>query len=125
MWDDGAIWQGAREGGLRLRACRACARFCHPPLPVCPTCQGNDWETRDATGSARLHAWCASSPPDGDGQARTIVVAELAEGVRFVANLVAAPRIEELSEGMPLTLCFIEQDGDVLPAFRPADGAGA
>lgn len=124
MWDDGAIWRGAQEGRLRLRSCAGCRRICHPPLPVCPACQGHDWHDHDALGAARLQAWCRVAGPEGSAPAhRTIIVAELEEGVRFVSNLIDAPDPAELAEGLPLTLCFAEQDGVRLPMFRLA-GAG-
>lgn len=91
MWDDGAIWRGAQEDRLLLRACRGCGGLCHPPLPVCPACGGRQWDERPASGLASLYSWGLVESTQGDGPARMIVVADLAEGLRFVANLVDVP----------------------------------
>lgn len=123
MWDDGAIWRGAREGRLVLRACRQCSAICHPPLPMCPGCQAADWEERAAAGQATLHAWFREAADAGGDEPRTIIVAQLAEGVRFVSNLIDAPAPGLLAQGMALDLCFVARDGVALPVFRLADDA--
>jgi len=123
VWDDGAIWDGARAGELRLRACRSCGAVCHPPLPMCPHCQSLDWDTRVASGRAMLKSWLVSIRPDQAGETpRIVAVVELAEGVNFVANLIDAD-IATLHEGLPVALCFAEVDGEWLPQFRIGAGA--
>jgi len=123
MWDDGAIWDGVRAGELRLRACRSCSAVCHPPLPMCPQCQALAWDTVVASGPAVLKSWLVSIRPDQSGAPpRIVAVAELAEGVHFVANLIEAD-IPSLYEGLPLELCFAEVDGEPLPQFRIGTGA--
>ena len=121
MWDDGAIMVGATEGKLLLRTCSQCHAACHPPLPMCPQCQSVTWEQRPASGRARLHSWLVSIRPDQQGEApRIVIVADLAEGVRFVSNLIDAP-MESLTEGMALDLCFQPEGDGMLPVFRPAE----
>ena len=123
MWDDGAIWEGCRAGELRLRACHDCGAICHPPLPMCPHCQSLAWDSRVACGDAVLKAWLVSIRPDQAGEVpRVIAIAKLAEGVNFVANLRDGD-IASLCEGIPLTLCFAEVDGEMLPQFRIGTGA--
>ena len=123
MWDDGTIWEGARQGKLVLRTCRACKTPCHPPLPMCPVCQSLDWDMKEASGNARLKSWLVSIRPDGGGEPpRLTVVVTLAEGPNFMSNLVNAD-IETLYEGMPLTLTFQSHEDQVLPVFQPAGPA--
>lgn len=120
MWDDGMIWDAAREGRLALRACAACHAICHPPLPMCPECQSVQWQQRSATGQAVLLSWLVSVHP-GDAAASPciVIVVQLEEGVRFVSNLVGAA-VGSLHEGMALELCF-EPSGELMrPLFRPA-----
>lgn len=123
MWDNGGIWDGAREGQLLLRACNQCDAICHPPLPMCPDCQSIEWREKAALGRATLKSWLVSVRPDNQAEpSRIVVVVDLEEGVRFVSNLVNAD-LSELHEGMKLELCF-EPSGDlVLPVFRPAKAA--
>lgn len=122
MWEDGTIWQGAREGVLQLRACADCGQLCHPPLPMCPHCQSLRWEQMVASGKASLLSWLVSVDPGAvDPEPRIVAVVRLAEGVNFVSNLVGV-NVGALHEGMALDLCF-EPSGDlVLPVFRPAGG---
>ena len=121
MWDDNTIWEGARQGKLVLRTCRACRTPCHPPLPMCPQCQSLDWDMAAASGRARLKSWLVSIRPDGGSEPpRLTVVVELAEGPHFLSNLINAD-IGDLHEGMPLTLTFEEHDGVGLPVFQPAE----
>jgi uncharacterized OB-fold protein len=89
---------------------------------MCPHCQSLHWEQRPATGKATLASWLVSvHPGDTAGQHRTVIVAQLAEGVNFVSNLIGAS-VDALYEGMALALCFVN-DGDLaLPVFRPAGG---
>lgn len=123
MWNDGAIMAGAACGKLMLRTCGQCHAVCHPPLPMCPQCQSVTWEQRPASGHARLHSWLVSIRPDQqEDTPRIVIVADLAEGVRFVSNLVDAP-IEALSEGMALSLCFQPEGDVILPVFRSAQSA--
>jgi uncharacterized OB-fold protein len=120
MWEDGSIWQGAREGVLLLRACADCGLFCHPPLPMCPHCQSLSWTQQAASGKAVLLSWLVSvHPGDADPQPRVVIVARLAEGVNFVSNLIGAP-VDALHEGMVIELCFASSEDLMLPLFRPA-----
>jgi uncharacterized OB-fold protein len=121
MWDDGAIWEGAKSGSLPLRECRQCHQICHPPLPMCPHCQSLEWVEHSATGHAILKSWLVSiHPGQSDAEPRITCVVRLEEGVNFVSNLVGAG-LDELREGMELELCFEFVDGETLPQFRPAE----
>lgn len=120
MWDDGAVWAGAEQGVLPLRTCRNCRAICHPPLPVCPQCRSMAWDQVPASGRARLKSWFVSIRPDQAGDTpRIVAVVELAEGIRFVSNLLEA-EIDELYEDMALELCFDKPEDMTLPLFRPA-----
>jgi len=123
MWDDGAIWEGAKAGFLLLRRCGQCGEICHPPLPMCPQCQSLEWEEVPASGSAVLKSWLVSlHPGQPDAEPRITCVVELEEGVNFVSNMVGAG-LGELREGMTLQLCFAKVGGEILPQFRPAAAA--
>lgn len=53
--DSGPFFAAAREGRLVYRACTACDRGIHPPVPFCPHC-GSNGEWREASGKGRIHA---------------------------------------------------------------------
>ncbi len=125
MWQSDRIWQGLGNKELLLAECRQCLSICHPPLPMCPRCQSLEWRSRRATGQATLGSWLISTDPgSADVVPRIVAVVQLAEGVNFVSNLTGTV-IGDLYEGMPLELCFCNQDGLTLPLFRPLVSLGA
>jgi uncharacterized OB-fold protein len=121
--DDEYFWAGVREHRLLLQRCTGCGTLRHPPSPMCGRCHATTWDTQEAQGTGTVHSWIVSRHPSGDDEdARVVVLVDLAEGLRFVANLVDTP-FDEVRNEMPVELCFREYDGVVLPQFRPAAGA--
>ena len=119
--DDEFFWEGARQGQLLLRACAGCGRIAHPPVPMCPQCHSLDWTTRQASGRGRLYSWILSRHPSRpDDSPRIVALIELEEGVRLVSNIRDASP-EQLDAGAPVTVCFDEVGGHVLPQFRLAE----
>jgi uncharacterized OB-fold protein len=123
MWDDGAIWEGARQHRLVLRACSACGTICHPPLPMCPECQSLAWDERNTSGKAVLRSWFVSlRTGQSEAEPRIAIVVELDEGPALVSNIVGA-ELGTLHEGMALELTFAPDGELTLPVFRPAGAA--
>jgi len=121
--DDEYFWDGVREHRLLLQQCASCGTLRHPPVPMCGDCLSTDWTTRDAEGTGTVYSWIVSrhpAAPTDDG--RIVVLVELAEGLRFVANLVDVD-VDHVHNEMPVEVCFREYDGIVLPQFRPTGGA--
>lgn len=118
--DDAYFWDGVREHRLLLQQCASCGTLRHPPVPMCGSCLSTDWTTCDAQGTGTVHSWIVSRPPSAPTEeGRVVVLVELREGLRVVANLVDADHAEVRNE-MPVELCFRDYDGVVLPQFRPA-----
>jgi uncharacterized OB-fold protein len=72
------------------------------------------------SGQASLYSYMVLHHPlpPGFDEPALVVVAELAEGVRLVSNLVD-PGEEELAIGEPLEVCFVAQEeGWTAPQFR-------
>lgn len=119
--DSGPFFQAAREGRLVYRACAACNRGIHPPLPFCPAC-GGDGEWREASGRGHVH--CSTTVthqihPDYRAP-YTLAAVELAESpeVRLMARLDGAI---DLAAGTPMRVVFDEvAEGIVLPNWQPA-----
>jgi len=119
--DDVWFWEGVREGRLLLQACADCGVVRHPPLPMCGACHSTDWTTRESAGVGTVHSWIVSVPPGApSGPGRIVVLVDLADGVRFVANLVDTP-VAAVANGMTVRLEFRDYGGTVLPQFVPAD----
>lgn len=120
--DDEYFWTGVQEHRLLLQQCAACGTLRHPPVPMCGRCHSTEWTTRDAEGTGTVHSWIVSRHPAQPSDAgRIVVLVELTEGLRVVANLVDTPVVEVRNE-MPVEVCFRDYDGVTLPQFRPVDG---
>ncbi len=89
--------------GLHFQLC-ACGRWRHPPRVACPTCRGDDWTWRTATGAGRIFSWTvthqAMHPAWADEVPYAIVLGAMDEGVRLVAGW-AAP-LEALALDVPI-----------------------
>ena len=93
--DDGAPYFAyAAKGELRMQACANCGEVLFPPRPMCPRCQGTEFEWKLMSG--RGHVWSFAVPrppllPDYAALAPyPVVVVELEEDrrLRLVGNLV-------------------------------------
>jgi hypothetical protein len=123
--DDEYFWAGVAEHRLLLQECADCHTLRHPPLPMCGQCHSVAWTTREVAGTGTVHSWIVSVHPAAPTEpGRIVVLVDLAEGVRFVGNLVDATA-DEVVNGMPVALTFRDYDGVVLPQFVRADGAGS
>ncbi|HEV7679155.1 MAG TPA: OB-fold domain-containing protein [Candidatus Dormibacteraeota bacterium] len=126
------FWEATREGVLALQRCTACARFHHPPVPLCPECHASGFEYAPVSGRGTVYQYTVMR------QARVIgfedlvpytcLVVEIAEqpGVFVVGNLVDAGGARA-RVGMEVELRFepYGEDGLQLPQFAPAHSTGA
>jgi len=120
--DDEYFWSGVQRHQLLLQRCASCHTLRHPPVPMCGACHSLDWDTQEATGRGTVYSWVLSHhPSEPDAEARVVVLVELEEGVRFVANLVDADP-DGVRNEMAVEVCFVELDGVLLPQFRAAAG---
>ena len=115
-------WQGLAEGRLMLQRCADYGRVRHYPRPLCDACHSFATDWVEASGAATLHSWTVAHHPYHPAfrgeLPYVLATAELAEGVRMVAQLrdAATPRL-----GMQLRVGFEPAgEGLVLPVLRPA-----
>jgi uncharacterized protein len=126
--DDQFFWDGVREGKLRFQRCTACGTVRHPPAPMCGDCHSLAWATTESSGRGTVYTWIQSHhPTKPDHNPRLVVLVELEEGIRFVANLggIAA---DDVRNDMAVEVRFERFEGPdgeavVLPQFHPAAGA--
>ncbi|MFD7205496.1 OB-fold domain-containing protein [Streptomyces sp. NPDC059893] len=129
------FWRAGADGILRISQCADCARYFHPPLPVCPSCRGRSVAFAPVSGKAVVvgftvteQAWVPSFPPP-----YVVAVVALAEDdrARLTTNIVGcAP--DEVHIGMQVRVRFeATEDPDVhVPLFEPdretetAEGTG-
>jgi uncharacterized protein len=120
------FWEGAGQGRLVLQRCSACARFHHPPVPLCPECHCSEFEATPVSGRGRVSHFTVMR------QARVVgfedlvpyacLVVEIDEqpGVHVVGNLVDAPA-DAAHVGMRVEVRFepFGDEGMQLPHFAP------
>lgn len=125
--DNAFFWDGVRERALLIQRCTSCDALRHPPRPMCGHCRSTAWDTVPASGVGEVFSYVVHHHPPLPGVTPPHVVATiaLAEGTRFVAELVdVAP--EDVTIGMPVELDFVAMDDELtLPVFRPSGGSGA
>ena len=117
--DNRFFWEGVGEGRLLLQRCSTCGSLRHPPGPMCPDCLSLEWEAVEASGRGTVYSWVLSHhPTEPDAEPRIVVLVDLEEGVRLVANLRGLPW-SEVTNDLPVEVYFDEVDGVPLPQFRP------
>lgn len=125
--DSAPFWAGCRERRLLLQRCGGCGAFGYPPAPLCAACASDESEWVEASGRGRVFSWIVvHHPVPKDVYAAdvpyVVALVTLEEGPRMAANIVGcAP--DAVRADMPVRVDFLERDGVVLPAFRPAGQA--
>lgn len=120
---DNAFWfDAAREHRLVIQRCAACGALRHPPAPCCPACRSFDWDTVEAGGRGVIYSFVVNHHPQAPGfdYPLPVVLVELDEGVRLVADVVGLEP-DQLTIGLPVRLAWLDADAELsLPAFTAA-----
>ncbi|OBK27934.1 DNA-binding protein [Mycobacterium asiaticum] len=126
--DSQAWWSAVQDRRLMVNACRFCLQKSLYARPFCPHCWGEDVDLVPATGRARLYTWTVVHQNATPFDARTpyvLAMVDLEEGPRLM-TVVADCRAEDLRADMQLVIAFRDdEDGFVVPVFRPAPGETA
>ncbi|MEV0809907.1 MaoC family dehydratase N-terminal domain-containing protein [Micromonospora sp. NPDC050200] len=117
---DNELWfAAARQRRLVIQTCSDCGRLRHPPSPVCPHCRSFNWHEVPASGRGTVHSYVISHHPKAPGfdYPLPIVLVDLAEGTRLVADFAGDPA--GLRIGMPVEIEWLAYDDELtLPRFR-------
>lgn len=121
------FWEATRDRRLVLPWCRSCERPHWYPRWVCPHCGSVDLDWRPSAGRGRVYALSVQHRPGWPGLAEhvpyPVVIVELEEGVRMLANLVGVVA-DEAEIGVEVVVAWEElSDGRQLPVFSPAAGS--
>lgn len=118
--DNAFFWNGLAERKLLFQSWNG--RLRHPPGPMDPETGSLDFDIVEASGRGTIHSFVVMHQPrmPGFDYPLPIVLVELEEGVRIVANMLdAAP--DDVAIGRAVVADFVEvEPGYVLPAFRLA-----
>jgi uncharacterized OB-fold protein len=121
--DSAPLWDGYKDGEIRLPWCLDCGHTHLPPAPVCPHCLSESLEWRRASGKGKVSTWVVMQRKyfvDFDPPYLVIQV-ELDEGPRLAAGMSMKFR-DRVRVGMPVVATFeTSANGMVLPFFVPAE----
>jgi uncharacterized protein len=107
--DDDFFWEGIDSGKLLAQVCADCGTMRHPPAPMCAHCQSVKWVSRELSGRGKIYSWLVSKhPTEPDAAPRTVVLVDLEEGTRLIANMMPG---ETAAIGDAVTITFGEING--------------
>ena len=117
------FFEAAREGRLVVQRCPDCGRLRFPPRPICSHCLGRRAEWAPVSGRGTVYSFNVMHQVYHPGFAPLapypVVLVELEEGCRVLANVVDCPS-DRLRIGFPVEVCFERRSEEVvLPQFRP------
>src|SRR6266508_184717 len=111
----------AGTGGPTRRLCPDCGAFRYPLTLLCPACRSFDFEWVASSGRGTVYSYTVVHHQTHPAFAvpYTIVLAEMEEGPRVVAQL-RAPEGTAVSIGMPVRVEWEDHPEQPLPVFVPA-----
>jgi uncharacterized OB-fold protein/acyl dehydratase len=115
-------WDCVEKDELAIQRCCGCGVLRHPPRPMCGECQSTEWDYIFSTGEGTIHSYVVIRYPEVPGYTYPLVVAvvDLAEGTRFVGNVVDVDP-EDVEIGMAVQASIERVDDEMkLPVFRRA-----
>lgn len=116
--DNAFYWEGLKNRKLLFQSTNGRLRF--PPSPMDPVTGSLDFEIVESKGEGVIHSFVIMHEPKLPTleYPLPILLVELDEGVRIVANIVGA-KPEDVEIGKRVKVEFIEVEPDyILPAFR-------
>ena len=124
------LYRGWLEERLLINRCDDCARFHHPPKPICPSCWSSSLTPTEVSGRGVIHLTILlhQGPPAPDvdyakGPHPVVSVdLEEQEALRFTSTVIDCP-LEEVRIGLPVELAWIDRFGTPFPVFRPRENS--
>jgi uncharacterized OB-fold protein len=117
------FWAAAREGRFLIMRCRACERPYFYPRRYCPRCWSDETEWTEASGRGTVYTYSIvrqnPAPPFRDWCPYAVVLVDLDEGVRIMANWDRSLPLDALSCGAPVRIVFEQITDEIsLPRVR-------
>jgi uncharacterized OB-fold protein len=119
--DNRSFWTGGAAGQLLIMRCRDCARFIHPPRPICPKCLSENVAPEAVAGTGLVDTFTLNYQKWNPSLEVPFVIARVAldgaPGVYLTTNIVGCPP-EEVDIGDRVRVTF-EQQGEIYyPLFE-------
>lgn len=121
--EERTFFDDAREHRLSYQQCEQCGTRIAYPRTVCPSCLSDRLTRHRAAGTGTVHSFTtlhrAGHPGLADRVPYTIVLVDLDEGVRLLADLVDGPGAQPPAIGMPVEVVFEVVSPELtLPRFQ-------
>lgn len=116
--DNAFYWEGLKNRKLLFQCTEGTLR--HPPGPMDPKTGSLDFKIVEASGRGTIHSFVIMHQPKlpGFDYPLPVVLVELEEGVRIVANMIDVDPAD-VAIGRSVQADFVEvEPGYILPAFR-------
>jgi uncharacterized OB-fold protein len=118
------FWRAACEGRFLIMHCRACDGPYFYPRRYCPRCWSDETEWREASGRGTVYTYSIvrqnPAPPFSDWCPYAVVLVDLEEGVRVMANWDRTIELDRLVVGAPVRVVFEKITDEIsLPRVRP------
>lgn len=119
--DTAPFWQGGQHGKLMIHHCTPCARYFHPPAPICPRCASLDVGPRPVSGKGKVLSFTINHQQWVPGLDVPYVVAIIElddqKGLHFVSNVIGC-QPEDVAIDMPVRVSFSQVEDIWLPLFE-------
>lgn len=119
--DAAPFWDGTSRRSLELQHCTACRKPRFPPSLLCPACHSPGAEWLPCSGGGRVYSFTIVRRAPGSAWRErvpyVIVLIDLAEGVRLMANILG-PDALDVAIGAPVEVDFEARGPLTVPQFR-------
>jgi uncharacterized OB-fold protein len=121
------FWERARAGELVQQYCAACQTYLSPPAYDCLECHSGPEQIiwRGVSGRGTVHTFNVYHRPYHPGFEEDLpyntAIVELEEGPMVAARITGCDN-SEITVGMPVTVTFVDHNGDpelLIPMFMP------
>ncbi len=120
------FWDAVQRRTLELQRCDDCAAWIFYPNEWCTSCYGRRLSWRAVSGRGSVYTFSVVHQPPFAAFAAEVpyvlATIELDEGPHMMTNVVnCAP--DGVYIGLPVTVCFEDRNGFLVPQFEPAAGS--
>lgn len=124
--DNAGYWEGIERHRLLVQRCGGCGELRLPWLPGCNACGAAEWDTVEASGEGTVFSYVVMHHPlfPAFDPPYAVALAELAEGVRLLGNIVGVP-YDKVRVGMPVSVEYVWVDDGAftVPVLRGREGS--